>query len=269
MDFFIESSSRSLREASVRRPPTSAGGLPCTPGRVLRAERLDSADAVEAERNLRDIARINRWFGGHRTLIQLLQRSVRPHDRFSILDVGAASGDMGQCVQKRFRNAKVVSLDRSPIHLKTANMPKVAADAFALPFQDGSFDFVICSSFLHHFSNGEVVELLRAMRRLARRSVIVLDLERHPFGYFFLPLTRWLFRWSKLTVHDGCASVGAAFRRSELESVALALGPARATIHRHLPWFRLSIVLDGLGTHPDGKQAGNWQSWSQFSGLFR
>lgn len=248
MDFFIESGSRSLRETSVRRPPTSADGLPCTQGRVLRAEGLDSAGAVEAERNLRDIARINRWFGGHRTLIRLLQRSVRPQDRFTILDVGAASGDMGQCVQKRFPNAKVVSSDRRPIHLKTANMPRVAADAFALPFQDGSFDFVMCSSFLHHFSNGEVVDLLRAMRRLARRSVIVLDLERHPFAYFFLPLTRGLFRWSELTVHDGCASVEAAFRHSELESVALAQGPVRATIHRHWPWFRLSIVLDGLET---------------------
>src|SRR5258708_40140197 len=104
MDFFIESTSRSLDDASARRPQTSAAGLPCTQGRVLRAERLDSADAVEAERNLRDIARINRWFGGHRTLIQLLQRFVRPQDRFSLLDVGAASGDMGQCAQERFRN---------------------------------------------------------------------------------------------------------------------------------------------------------------------
>lgn len=255
MDFFIEGTSRSLQDASARRPQSSIGGLPCIQGRVPRAERLDSADAVEAERNLRDIARINRWFGGHRTLIQVLRRFIRPQDRFSILDVGAASGDMGRCVQKRFRNANVVSLDRRPLHLKTANMPKVAADAFALPFADGSFDFVMCSSFLHHFSNGEVVALLREMRRLARRSVIVLDLERHPFAYFFLPLTRGFLRWSELTVHDGCASVESAFSRSELESVALALSPAKVTIHRHRPWFRLSIVLTA-GNQTDGTQAG-------------
>jgi SAM-dependent methyltransferase len=242
MDFFIGSSARSLHDTPARRPQISAG-FRCAQGRILRAERLDSADAVEAERNLRDIARINRWFGGHRTLIQLLRGLIRLQDRFSILDVGAGSGDMGQCVQKTFRNAKVVSLDRRPVHLMTANTAKVAADAFALPFADGSFDFVMCSSFLHHFSNGDVVVLLREMRRVARRSVIVLDLERHPFAYFFLPLSRGLLRWGDLTVHDGCASVEAAFRRSELESIAVALAPAKVALRRHWPWFRLSLVL--------------------------
>jgi SAM-dependent methyltransferase len=161
--------------------------------------------------------------------------------------VGAGSGDMGKCVQQNFRNAKVVSLDRRPVHLMTADTAKVAADAFALPFADGSFDFVMCSSFLHHFSNGDVVVLLREMHRIARRSVIVLDLERHPFAWFFLPLSRGLLRWGELTVHDGCASVEAAFRPSELESIAMALAPAKVALRRHWPWFRLSLVLD----HPE------------------
>src|SRR5215469_11793713 len=46
-------------------------------GRILRAERLDEAEPVEAARNLRDIARINRWFGGHRTLVQVLKGLIR------------------------------------------------------------------------------------------------------------------------------------------------------------------------------------------------
>jgi hypothetical protein len=49
---------------------------------------------------------------------------------------GAASGDMGRCVQQRFRHAQVVSLDRRPLHLKTATTCRVAADALALPFAD-------------------------------------------------------------------------------------------------------------------------------------
>lgn len=247
MNFFVGSGARSLNDTPARGPQISAG-FRCAERRVVRTEGLDSADAVEAERNLRDIARINRWFGGHRTLVRLLRVLIRPHDRFSILDVGAGSGDMGQCVQKRFRNAAVVSLDRRPVHLMTANTAKVAADAFALPFADGSFDFVMCSSFLHHFSNGEVVALLREMRRVARRSVIALDLERHPFAYFFLPLSRGLLRWGELTVHDGCTSVESAFRQPELESLAVALSPAKVALRRHWPWFRLSLVLDKPGT---------------------
>jgi ubiquinone/menaquinone biosynthesis C-methylase UbiE len=119
--------------------------------------------------------------------------------------VGAASGDMGRYVQTRFPNAQVVSLDRRPLHLKTVTTPRIAADARSLPFADASFDLVMCSSLLRHFANNEVIALLRGMRRIARRAVIVLDIERHLLAYFFLPLTRLFLHWSELDVYDGCA----------------------------------------------------------------
>ena len=50
--------------------------IPCASGRVLRSERLESSPPAAVERNLRDIARINRWFGGHRTLLRLLKEFV-------------------------------------------------------------------------------------------------------------------------------------------------------------------------------------------------
>jgi SAM-dependent methyltransferase len=219
--------------------------FPCAAGRVLRSERLESSAPAAVERNLRDIARINRWFGGHRTLLKLLKELAEPADHFSILDVGAASGDMGKCIVKRYPNANVVSLDRQPIHLKRACPPKVAADAFELPFAEGTFDFVMCSFFLHHFSDSEMIDLLKEMRRVARRALIVLDLERHPFAYCFLPLTRLLFDWSDLSVHDGCIFAEAAFTLQELATLGLILCPSWATTRRHFPWFRLSLVVPG------------------------
>jgi SAM-dependent methyltransferase len=223
----------------------AAAAVPCVTGRVLRSERLESSEPAAVERNLRDIARINRWFGGHRTLLNLLKEFVEPANHFSILDVGAASGDMGKCIVKRYPKANVVSLDRQPIHLKRAHPPKVAADGLALPFANGTFDFVMCSLLLHHFSDREITDLLKEMRRVAQRALIVLDLERHPFAYCFLPLTRLLFDWSDLTVHDGCISVEAAFTCDELATLGLTLCPLWATTRRHFPWFRLSLVVPG------------------------
>lgn len=219
--------------------------FPCAAGRVLRPERLESSMPAAVERNLRDIARINRWFGGHRILLRLLQEFVEPADDFSILDVGAASGDMGKCILNHYQRAKVVSLDRRHLHLKAAHFPKVAADAFALPFANRTFDFVMCSFFLHHFSDSQVIDLLREMRRVSRRALIILDLERHGLAYCFLPLTRMFFKWSDLTVHDGCISVEAAFTRQELATLGLTLDPSQAIARRHFPWFRLTLVVPG------------------------
>jgi hypothetical protein len=214
----------------------------CGNGRVIAPEWLDSAEPRSAERNLRELARVNRWFGGHWVLAGLLRGLVRADEDFTLLDLGAASGDMGASLSSRFPRARVVSLDRSFRHLDRARPPRLVADAFHLPFPDRSFDFAFCSLFLHHFTDTEVTELLARFHALARRALIVIDLERNPLAYYFLPSTRWLFGWDDLIVHDGCVSVEAAFRKRELEQLALSAGLKEVRVRRHYPWFRLSLV---------------------------
>jgi ubiquinone/menaquinone biosynthesis C-methylase UbiE len=211
--------------------------------RVLKPELMDNADAAEAAVCLRDLARINRWFGGHRVLVQVLKTLLRPGERFSILDVGAASGDMGRAIRDSFPGAKVVSLDYRISHLRMGQGPRVAASAFELPFLPKAFDFVLCSLFLHHFSDRQAAELIAALRRLAGKALIVLDLERHPLPYYFLPLTRRLLRWSPMTVHDGIISVAAAFRPEEIRDLARAAGSDAVRVRKHRPWFRLSAIV--------------------------
>ncbi|HLY17333.1 MAG TPA: methyltransferase domain-containing protein [Bryobacteraceae bacterium] len=205
-------------------------------------ELLETAEPVLADRNLCDLARINRWFGGHRALLQILGE-LAPVEPFTLLDIGAGSGDMGWSIGGRFPGSQVTSLDRRRFHLRRAQSPRVAADAFQLPFRHASFDFVLCSSLLHHFSEDQAVELIAALRPFARRALIILDLERHPLPYCFLPVTRWILNWSHMTVHDGCISVGAAFRPMELLRLAHAAGIDPASVRRHRPWFRMSLVV--------------------------
>ena len=106
----------------------------------------------------------------------------------------------------------MVSLDRLDSHLGDAAQPKVVADAFQLPFRAASFDFVFSSFFLHHFTDDQIVELLGNFKRLARRAVLAIDLERGPLALRFLPATQWLFNWHSMFVHDGLISVQAALR---------------------------------------------------------
>jgi hypothetical protein len=57
--------------------------------RTFIPELLEKAAPETATRNLREIARINRWFGGHAAMIRTLRHSVHSQERFSVLDVGA------------------------------------------------------------------------------------------------------------------------------------------------------------------------------------
>jgi 2-polyprenyl-3-methyl-5-hydroxy-6-metoxy-1,4-benzoquinol methylase len=218
--------------------------------RRIEPELLDDTTPDQARRSLHDLVRINTVFGGHSVLKRTLATVLRGDEAFTMLDVGAASGDMGACVRRWYPRATVTSLDYRLEHLTSAPPQRVVADAFAMPFRDSSYDIVHCSLFLHHFENERVIELLRAFRGLARRYVVVTDLERHPLAYYALPLTRWLFRWDAITMHDGPISVAAAFRTEELRRLAELAGASRITVKAHRPAFRLALVYSGCETEP-------------------
>jgi SAM-dependent methyltransferase len=210
--------------------------------RLIKPELLDHAPPDEARPNLAELVRINRDFGGHATIRKVLA-GVVPHDeRFTLLDIGAASGDTAHLVHRLYPRASVINLDHSPVNLEAAPPPKVIADAFALPVPPGSFDFVLCSLFLHHFTNEQVVHLLQNFYRVARRALLVCDLERHIISYCFLPITKWFFGWQRITLHDGPASVRAAFRSHELLELSKKAGLRHARVSVHRPAFRLSLI---------------------------
>jgi malonyl-CoA O-methyltransferase len=74
----------------------------------------------------------------------------------NILDLGSATGSLGQLVRKRFRRAHIVSLDLSHAMLRQAKRRKrrlskasyVQADAHRLPFADATFELVIANQLL-------------------------------------------------------------------------------------------------------------------------
>lgn len=213
-------------------------------GRVLKPEVLDSLPYDQAQASLADLVRINRRWGGHSTLRRLLSSIAPANEAFSFLDVGAASGDMGACVRQWYPRARVTSLDLLPSHLADCQGARVAGDAFRLPFQSASFDFVFCSLFLHHFGNEDVVKLLAGFGETARRAVLVIDLERNPIAYYFLPWTQWLFDWDPVTVNDGAISVEAAFRAGELEALARQAGLRNPVARTYRPAFRIAMTAD-------------------------
>ncbi len=210
--------------------------------RRIEPELLDDDQSADAPCSVHDLARINRYFGGRRIARSLIRRAAIGLREFTVLDVGAASGDLGRAMRKECPGARVYSFDYRIAHLTEAPAPKITGDAFQPPFAPGSFDFVFTSLFLHHFSNERIIELLRKFNALARRGVMVIDLERGPGAFAFIPATNWVFRWNRLTRHDGPISVEAAFKLDELRALCEQAGLRNIEVARHRPWARLSVL---------------------------
>jgi 2-polyprenyl-3-methyl-5-hydroxy-6-metoxy-1,4-benzoquinol methylase len=209
--------------------------------RVIKAEWLDEVGRDRARNSLADLIRLNRYWGGYSSLARLLRSAELPSGPFSVLDIGAANGDMGRRMRKLCPGARVTSLDYVSHHLDGASEPKVVADAFHLPFATKSFDYVFSSLFLHHFTNPQIVELLSSSVSVARRAVFVDDLERAVIPYYFVPATRTLLGWDPITVHDAPISVAAGFRAEELLDLARAAGLRDPVVRTHGIAYRVTL----------------------------
>jgi SAM-dependent methyltransferase len=209
---------------------------------VIKPELLDHCEPALARPNLADLVRINQRFGGHAAIRYMMKQVARPIDTFSVLDVGAASGDTAKVILDNYPNATVTSLDRNATNLAAAPHPKLLADAFALPFSSNSFDFVLCSLFLHHFTNEEVKALLRGFFLVARRALLVADLERRWLPYAFMKMAKPIFQWNHVTVHDGLRSIRASFRVGELSALAQEAGLPEIRVKVHRPAFRITLI---------------------------
>ena len=100
----------------------------------------------------------------------------------SALDVACGPGTLSLPLLARF--GRVVSVDFTPEMLRKArqsaeragrsNLQLVRADAYALPFQPGSFDLAVCGYALHHLLEpGRVVHNLTQMVRRGGRVAVV------------------------------------------------------------------------------------------------
>lgn len=237
--------------------------------------------AAELAENLDDLSRINQLFGGVAlsawALKQFVQNaqiadqlaettlvhSVAP---LTVLDIGSGLADIPRALvaqaRRRGTPLRVIATDVNPQIMRFAqksgdgavahqsggvngSQPSAlyyaAADGMRLPFADGSIEIAACSLTLHHFAPEQAVELLREMRRVARRGLIVNDIVRSWPGLAGAWLFGHLFSQNRLTRHDGLASVQRAYTPAELRELATDAGLHVVAI-RGVAGYRVAMV---------------------------
>jgi SAM-dependent methyltransferase len=230
--------------------------------RSYELEHLDKGDYTpeEYEGCLVELRRINRFLGDASALRRSLLAEVEREDlqRFSVLDVGAGSGELLRVIarwaQTAGRRALLFGLElnaRSAAAILQesqgfASINALRGDALRLPFRDDCFDYAICSLFAHHFKDEGVVAILNELSRVARRRVFVIDLHRHPLAYYLYTTVGHIFLHNRLIREDGALSILRGFRQSELTRLAAQSRLEGVQVERRFP-FRLVLSAGKKG----------------------
>ena len=176
---------------------------------------------------------INRLLGGNSVTIKGLKKLLKTQSKsklIKILDLGCGNGDILRDVAKFGRNNnyrfKLMGIDANYAAIEYAkelskNYPELSfetIDVFSEGFKEQTYDIILCTLFLHHFKNEELISFLKPTVQKATIGVVVNDLHRHRLAYYLFKLIG-LFIENKMVRKDGLTSVLRAFKRKDLETI--------------------------------------------------
>ena len=198
---------------------------------------------------------INRFLGGNSVTINGLKKLLenQPKNKtITIVDLGCGNGDILRDISKFGRKnnysfkligidanlaateyAKELSKEYSELSFKTM-------DILSEDFKKQSYDVVLCTLFLHHFKNEDLISFLKTTTEKAKIGVVVNDLHRHKLAYYLFKLIGFFIK-NKMVKQDGLISILRAFKRKDLENIAKEI-----KVHFSIEWkwaFRYLWVL--------------------------
>jgi SAM-dependent methyltransferase len=219
-------------------------------------EMMDRPQPVSAEllSDLENLRQLNRHFGSYRLIRHFLRRWFIPGSSLHLIDLCTGFGDIPRFVIDWCRahdvRARITAVDFQPATLDLArersrSYPEITfavSDvlSFALP---SPVDFAFCSLALHHFPDEAAVQLLRQARSMARKGVLIADLERSDLGMAGIYLLTTCIYRAPMTRFDARLSIRRAFSFPEMRRLASAAGWPRFG-HRRYPVCRQAIWLE-------------------------
>ena len=208
--------------------------------RSSQTEYLDAPErtATELEEHYAWLNRINRLTRFERPFRIWIPRLMGDMQcqRLEVLDVGAGEGSLGRSLTtwagEKGWDWSFTDLDSSEtVRALNPSRRAVRGSATALPFEDGRFDVVIANTMTHHLDSEEaVVAHFQEAARVARRLVLICDMQRRLPFFLLLGTTLWLVRAPREFRRDGLLSVRRGWRAGEWCRLAEAAGLSQARV---------------------------------------
>jgi 2-polyprenyl-3-methyl-5-hydroxy-6-metoxy-1,4-benzoquinol methylase len=213
MSFLVDTSNRSS-EMEIMDDFTMKG--------VLFRDTLDKLEII------------NRLLGGNKVTINGLKELLKNQSKnkiITIVDLGCGHGDILRDIAKFGRRNnytfRLIGIDANiaaiayakELSSEYSELSFKAIDVFSEDFKKQSYDIVLCTLFLHHFKNNELISFLKTTIEKATIGVVVNDLHRHKLAYYLFKLIGFFVK-NKMIREDGLTSILRAFKKKDLENIS-------------------------------------------------
>lgn len=193
------------------------------------AKELMDGDDISFEamaQTLRELNIINTRLGGHAITISGVTQLTTQIEAVRICEIGCGGGDNLFTIYKYCLRNKIpvefTGIDLNPecIAFAQQQYPQIpcqwiCSDYAAVNFGKNQPDIIFSSLFCHHFTNEQLVPMLRWLKVNSKKGFFINDLQRHWLAYYLIKWITIFFSRSYLVKNDACISVARSFIRQD------------------------------------------------------
>lgn len=206
------------------------------------------------------IASINRILGGNKLTVNGVDNLLADYPKekeVTILDVGCGNGDMLRALADsgaaQGRKFSLIGIDANAFTINHAkslsneypNVSYRCENIFDLDFSEINCDIVVCTLTLHHFSDDEILKLIRKFHDNVSIGIVINDLHRSKMAYRLFQVLCWAFCLNDMSREDGLTSILRGFKKHELVAYCNKLNIKKYSIR--WKWaFRFEWIISKL-----------------------
>lgn len=211
--------------------------------RSYQKELMDRDDIPFAAmaQTLKELNTVNTRLGGHAITLTGV-RQLADDDPVTICEIGCGGGDNLYAIHKRYNKEKIkarfIGIDMNPECIayakdKYSGIPCewICSDYALVKWDDNSPDIIFSSLFCHHFTDEQLVSMLRWLHQYSKRGFFINDLHRHWLAYYLIKYITRFFSKSYLVKNDACLSVARSFRKEDWARLFREAGLGEYTIN--------------------------------------
>ncbi len=176
--------------------------------------------------NMQELETINTLLGGHNITLKGVRSLLQGKQSVHICEVGCGGGDnikavMNWC-KKNHITATFTGIDIKDTCISYARenlgnsttIDLICSDYKLVSFEKKP-DIIFSSLFCHHFSEGELTEMVKWKYMNSTSGFFINDLQRHPLAYHSIKMLTRIFSSSYLVKNDAPLSVERGFSRQD------------------------------------------------------
>jgi 2-polyprenyl-3-methyl-5-hydroxy-6-metoxy-1,4-benzoquinol methylase len=209
--------------------------MPSLRQRSYQKELLDRNNIPfeDIKRNMQELDFINTKLGGHDItldgIVVLIKNQMHFNSRLTVVEIGCGGGDNLRAIRnwaekiRLHTQLKGIDINSECIAYAKGLKRNRGIEFVVSDYKDVSFnekpDIVFCSLFCHHFTEDELVFMLRWMQQNSRIGFFINDLHRHWLAYYSIKLLTKIFSKSYLVKNDAPLSVQRGFTLKDWNAI--------------------------------------------------